>query len=166
MQELRQVADAERQAAQQQAEENYRRDQNRINADRYAAEAPERAARAGLLEAQRLYYLRGGPGSNAVPRGTTLTPAAFNAIERAARADALREFPIPSGSELTTMTQAQRDARERDRAAKERELITRRVNAYVLSTPGALAASVTAAPAPPPPPAPAAIIDLLSRPSR
>ena len=166
MQELRQVADSERQAAQQQAEENYRREQNRINAERYAAEAPERQARATLLARQAEYYARGGPGSNAVPRGTVLTPAAYNEIQRRARADALREFPIPSGSELTTMPQAQRDARDRDRAAKERELIARGINAYVLSTPGALAASVSAAPAPPPPPAPAAQIDARGNPLR
>lgn len=166
MQELRQVADAERQAAQQQAEENYRREQNRINEERYREQAPYRAAQAEEARARAALLAR-TPGGPAVPRGTVLTPAAFNEIQRRAAAQALREFPIPNASALTLMPQADRTALETNRATRARQLFEEGINAYRLSTPGALAASVPAAPTPPAAPAaPAAQIDARGNPLR
>jgi hypothetical protein len=169
MQELRQVADAERQAAQQQAEEAYRREQNRINEERYRDQAPYRAAQAQQAAAMAEYYRQGGSGAGrggAAPRGTVLTPAAYNDIQRRAAAQALREFPNPSSSEAVLMPPAERADREARRVARERQLIAEGVNAYTLSTPGALAASVPVAQAPAPPSAPAAQIDARGNPIR
>lgn len=171
MQELRQVADAERQAAQQQAEEAYRREQNRINEERYREQAPYRAAQAEEARARAALLARtpGGPGAGggAALRGTVLTPAAFNDIQSRAAAQALREFPIPNASAITLMSQAERTALETNRAARARQLFEEGINAYRLSTPGALAASVPTAPAPPATPAaPAAQIDARGNPLR
>jgi hypothetical protein len=68
---LRQAADAERQALAQRSEEEYRREQNRLQAERLAAEAPYRAAQARLADEQAGYYRRGGAGAGASGRAET-----------------------------------------------------------------------------------------------
>jgi hypothetical protein len=159
MQELRQVADAERQAAQRQAEENYRREQNRINAERYAAEAPERASRAGLLEAQRIYYLRGGPGAGGGASREALATQRINAT-------ALRTAGIQAEAAVNAERRARAaDPTRRPLTPDEENTIRDTVYRRLLAAQNVEApAGVPAPPAPPAPPA--AVIDPLSRPAR
>ncbi len=68
---LRQAADAERQALVQRSEEEYRREQNRLQAERLAAEAPLRAAQAEQALAYRDYLRAGGSRGGAAGRAET-----------------------------------------------------------------------------------------------
>jgi hypothetical protein len=163
MQELRQVADAERQAAQQQAEEAYRREQNRINEERYRDQAPYRAAQAREAEARAALLARtpggtggGGGASREALAAQRITAAALRTAaveaERAVEAEQRRRASDPTQRPLTPdEANAIRDV------AYERFLLRQNVTA----PPGALGPA-----APPPPPAPAAQIDARGNPIR
>lgn len=159
MQELRQVADSERQAAQQQAEEAYRREQNAINERRWAAEAPLRAAQARYYERRATE-----PTEPRVPVGA-ITPARLAQLQADAARQALNENRPPSGSGGILETAAQRTERENRIRARAQEILRERFAVIQQFIEGGIP-GVTAPPAPPPPPAPAATIDLLSRPAR
>lgn len=118
MDELRRVAEAEQNAQRIAAEEAFRIEQNRIQAERYAAEAPLRAAQAQ-------YYLRGGAagvgggGTSTRPPSTQLTAQQLATIRSNAEAQALRDIPEPSGPNAiidTPEARADRIARRRARA--------------------------------------------------
>lgn len=159
MQELRQIADSERQAAQQQAEEAYRREQNAINERRWAAEAPLRAA-------QTRYYDRRAtePTEPRAPAGA-ITPARLAQLQADAGHQALNENRPPSGSGGILETAVQRTERENRTRARAQEILRERLAAIQQFTEGGIP-GVTAPPPPPSAPLPAAQIDARGNPLR
>ena len=133
---LRQAADAERQALAQRSEEEYRREQNRIQAERFAAEAPLRAAQAAQARALAGYYAAGGAGAGAASRAETQRDRDARAAgERAVLAEnARRARAFPQEAPLTEQE-----------AAELRDTTARRF----MAAPGQAAATAPAAPATP-----------------
>jgi len=117
---LRQAAEVERQVAAQRAEEEYRREQNRIQAERYEAERPLREAQAAQARALAGYYEAGGRGAGA-NRGE-LTPLALADIRRRAERQALDEIREPTGNAATLDTPAQAATRQERRQRRADEL--------------------------------------------
>lgn len=106
---LRQAAEVERQALAQRSEEEYRREQNRLQAERLAAEAPLRAAQAEQALAYRDYLRAGGSRGGAPNRAETQRERdARLAGERAVReANAARNSAFPREAPLTEQEAAE-----------------------------------------------------------
>lgn len=153
---LRQLAELERQDAAQRAEEARRQEELRLREEQLRLEAPLRAAQALQAEAMARFYNQGGSGAG---RGQ-LTPAALAGIYQRAQAQALRDFPDPPSG--MPESEAVRTERLRRRAQRAEELV-----AGALAAAGQTPAVGGGAPAAPTAPAaPAAIIDLGGRPTR
>lgn len=151
MDQLRRLADLERQQRALDIEEARRQEELRIRAEEQAANAPYRAA----LTEQALATaadIRSGRG-----RGT-LTPAALAGIYQRAQAQALRDFPDPAPG--VPETNAEKTDRLNKRAQRAEQLI-----AGALATAGQTpAASSGAAPSVTSVPTPAARIDARGNP--
>ena len=158
MQELRQVADTERQAAQQQAEEAYRREQNRINEERYRDQAPYRAAQAEQAAAMAEYYRRGGPGAGGGASRELLATQRITAT-------ALRTAGIQAEAAINAERRARAsDPTRRPLTPDEENTIRDTVYRRLLAAQNVeVPAGV---PAPPAAPAPAAQIDARGNPIR
>jgi hypothetical protein len=158
MQELRQLVDTERQAAQQQAEEAYRREQNRINEERYRDQAPYRAAQALQAEATANYMNRrpaeGGGGADRAAIATQRLTA--NALRTAA---VQAEAAVNSARRARAADPTQRPLTPEEENTLRDTVYQRLLAGQNVPVPGGV-------PAPPPPPAPAAQIDARGNPLR
>lgn len=152
---LRQLAELERQDAAQRAEEAYRREQTRIQSERYAAEAPLRAAQARHAEAMANYYLQGGAGAG---RGQ-LTPARLAEIRRDGERLAVSAYP----NQARGMPESASAAAERERL--RREFVERYV-ASVIAAAGQTPAASTAPATPAAPAVPTIEVNPVGRPAR
>ncbi|CAB5223720.1 hypothetical protein UFOVP735_2 [uncultured Caudovirales phage] len=153
--ELRRLADIERQQRLADIEEQRRRDEAAYRQQRLEAEAPGRAATTQQALALAEYYRQGGPSAGRTPPGQ-ITPAVRTQIYQRAQAQALREFPDPQPG--MPESEAARNDRLARRASRAAELF-----ASGLAAGGASEQQGGPAPAPAAR-QPAAVIDLRSNP--
>lgn len=154
MTQLRQLAELERQDAAQRAEEAYRREQTRIQSERYAAEAPLRAAQARQAEAMAAFYTGRG-------NAPTVTPTLRLRAEGQVLTEARTLFPDPPRDALN------REALVAQVEQQRRNYIAQRLPGLLesLGTPGQVT-TPSAAGGGAGQPAPAAVLDLSGRPIR
>lgn len=155
--ELRRLADIERQQRMTDIEEQRRRDEAAYRQQRLEAEAPGRAATTQQALALAEYYRQGGPSAGRTPPGQ-ITPAVRTQIYQRAQAQALREFPDPQPG--MPESEAARNDRLARRASRAAELF-----ASGLAAGGASEQQGGPAPAPATP-QPAARIDARGNPLR
>lgn len=136
---LRQLAELERQDAAQRAEEAYRREQTRLEGERRAAEAPLRAAQADQARALAEYYRQGGRGGGAAAAG--VTPQLRLRAEAQAATEARQRFPDPPSTALNRENLVEQVRRQRE------EYVAQRLPALLqaLQNPGAAPAAPAAA---------------------
>lgn len=139
---LRQLAELERQDAAQRAEEAYRREQNRLQAERLAAEAPLRSAQAEQALAYRDYLRAGG---SAAGRGQ-LRQADILRIGAEARRFALQQVrePTPNSPEAVADTPEKARLRQEERNRIERAYIQGQYALLGIEPPAAAAGASTA----------------------
>jgi hypothetical protein len=155
MDELRRVAEAERQARAQQAEEQFRRDQIEVERERREAERDPTNPRNRLYAAQARFYEAGGSGANRMQ----VTPQIRLRAEGQALSEARTLFPDPPSTSLNRDAEVARVQRERQ------AYIATRVPALLesLGAPG----QISAAPAAPAAPAvPVIEVSPVGRPAR
>ena len=117
MEELRRIAEAEQNARRIANEEAFRTEQNRIQAERYAAEAPLRAAQAQ-------YYLRGGAagvgggGGSATGAARPLSAAQLSALGRAAETHARQTIREPEPNSIEALRDTPELQRQREDARR------------------------------------------------
>lgn len=143
MEELRRLAEAERQDAAQRAEEAYRREQTRIQSERYAAEAPLRAAQARQAEAMANYYMQGGRAGVAGLAG--ITPQLRLRAEAQAATEARQRFPDPPSTTLNRDAAVEQVRRQREAFIAQRLPALLEALANPNQTPAAPAAPATPA---------------------
>lgn len=97
MEELRRLAETERQQRALDIEEQRRRDEAEVARQRLEADAPYRAAQTEQARAMAEYYRQGGSGAGRLPPGT-ITPALRLRAEQQAANEAKVEFPDPPSS--------------------------------------------------------------------
>jgi hypothetical protein len=155
MEQLRRLAEAERQDAAQRAEEEYRRQQIAVERERRAAEQDPNNPRNRLYAAQAGFYERGGSGAGRMQ----VTPPVRLRAEAQALSEARTLFPDPPSTALNRDAEVARIQRERQ------AYIATRLPALLesLGAPG----QVQAAPAAPAAPAvPTIEVNPVGRPAR
>jgi len=159
MDELRRVAEAERQQRAQQAEEQYRRDQIEIERQRRDFERDPTNPRNILYGEQAAFYRAGGTGAG---RGQLSQRDIATIGDRANRfaANQIRE-PAPNSPEARVDTPEAKAGRDRQRAEIVRQYIAEQYRLLGLPLPTAVEAPPADVRAPP---APAAVIDLRRNP--
>ncbi len=159
MEELRRIADLERQQRALDIEEQRRREELALRREEQAANAPLRAAQAEQALAYRDYLRAGGPGAG---RGQLSQRDIATIGDRANRfaANQIRE-PAPNSPEARVDTPEAKAGRDRQRAEIVRQYIAEQYRLLGLPLPAAVEAPPADVRAPP---APAAVIDLRRNP--
>jgi hypothetical protein len=153
MDELRRVAEAERQQRALDVEEARRREELRLREQEVQANAPFRAAQTEQARALAEFYRAGGSGSNR-PASGQITPARIAQLTMQAQAQALREIadPAPNSMDALRDTPAKRAEREERRRLRAEQIIEETL--LRAGQPGATAPTGTPSVTTPPAPAP------------